>query len=172
MQRLCLRDSSEDTIHDIVRATRRQPLTPETRFEFRVTSHVFRGARSGIRGGFSQRFFSFLLLIIIPPFLYIHLSQLAGAWDVPEQTEHHHILRPFISVPAIRWLQDKEVKFQPNEISAWPVRYSMMQQPTIPTERDCHTCCERRSQLFAVAATCAFYGSAWEIRTLFRAVQW
>jgi hypothetical protein len=127
-----------------------------------VTSHMFRGAREV----FSQRLYSFLLLIIIPPFLY--LSQLAGVWDIPEQTEHHTIrplIKGFISVTVIRWLQNKEVKFQPNKTSTWPVRHSMMQRPIIQSEGDTYTCCERRNQLFAVAATCVFYESAWEIRT-------
>jgi hypothetical protein len=61
-----------------------------------VLSHVIlyeiRGEQSGTGVRFSLSFFSFTLLIIIPPLLHTHLSLLLEVFDSPDQAAHYHIL--------------------------------------------------------------------------------
>jgi hypothetical protein len=74
-----------------------------------VTSHEI--CVEGSDTGAAPSFFSFPLLIIIPPLLYTHLLLLLNMCDGPDQAAHYHILSlevgDFISGPPLAWLQSE-----------------------------------------------------------------
>jgi hypothetical protein len=89
------------------------------RVQSQVTSCEIRRWKFGTETGFSQSYFDFNLLGIIPSLLYGHLSRPSAVWCSRDHAAHYHVLgfwvQNFCVCPGIWVLQNQEF------IHAWGI---------------------------------------------------
>jgi hypothetical protein len=61
-----------------------------------LTSSYIHGGQIGTGAGISHEFFSFPLLIVIPPLLYIYLLPPHAVCNSRDKVAHYHTLTPYL----------------------------------------------------------------------------